>query len=81
MADDQSKTTEEGTKEPDRVDHYAMYLAQENARLRGAIGEVIAATQAYMPPDGIPARDCISLILRATDNPEINAILARGRTS
>ena len=44
-------------------------------RCAEALREVIAATQAYLPPDGTSAKDCISAILAATDNPEINAAL------
>lgn len=44
-----------------------------------ALEAVIAATQAYLPPDGISAKDCISRILSASDNPNIvSALLARG---
>lgn len=40
-----------------------------------AIDAVIAATQAYLPPDGISAEECISRILTATDNPKIVAAI------
>lgn len=40
-----------------------------------AIKGVIAATQAYLPPDGILPEEFIRRVLRATDNPEIVAAL------
>lgn len=44
-----------------------------------ALEAVIAATQAYLPPDGIDAKECINRILAATDNPEINTAQAKAR--
>lgn len=41
-----------------------------------ALRAVIAATQAYLPPDGIAAKECINRILQATDNAEIVAALS-----
>lgn len=40
-----------------------------------ALLDVVAATQAYLPPDGIDADECLNRILAATDNPTINSIL------
>lgn len=40
-----------------------------------ALDAVIAATQAYLPPDGISAQECINRILGAVDNPRIVAAL------
>lgn len=40
-----------------------------------ALDAIIAATGAYLPPDGISKDECISRILEATDNPRINAAL------
>lgn len=42
-----------------------------------ALQAVIAATRAYLPPDGITAQEHLSRILAATDNPEINADLSK----
>lgn len=36
-----------------------------------AIEEVIAATGAYLPPDGISPQECLNRILGATDNKKI----------
>lgn len=44
-------------------------------KLKKAVSTVTDATAAYLPPDGIGASECISRILGATDNPEINAIM------
>lgn len=38
-----------------------------------ALDAVVAATGAYLPPDGIDKDECINRILQATDNPRINA--------
>lgn len=40
-----------------------------------AILAVVAATRAYLPPDGIDAQECLNRILAATDNPTINPII------
>lgn len=45
------------------------------AALVEAILAVVNATRAYLPPDGIDAKECISRILEATDNPTINPII------
>ena len=52
----------------------AASLIQE---LGEALEAVISATQAYLPPDGIDAKECISRVLQATDNQRINAILSK----
>jgi ferritin-like protein len=46
------------------------------AALTEALMKVIGATRAYLPPDGISAKECISRILEATDNPEIIKVLS-----
>lgn len=43
--------------------------------LRKAILAVVDATRDYLPPDGIGAQECLSRIIGATDNPEINPII------
>ncbi len=45
--------------------------------LVAALKAVIDATQAYLPPDGIPQDELINRVLAATDNPRINAALAK----
>lgn len=53
-------------------------LAAERARvvaLEEAIRAVQSATGAYLPPDGIDAKECISRVLAATGNPIINAAM------
>lgn len=44
--------------------------------LEDALLAVVDATHAYLPPDRIDAKECLSRILRATDNPKINPIIA-----
>lgn len=44
-------------------------------RLLEAVLAVVAATRAYLPPDGISEQECINRILAATDNPSINPII------
>jgi hypothetical protein len=43
--------------------------------LMGAIMKVVDATRAYLPPDGISKEELINLVLEATDNPEMAAII------
>jgi hypothetical protein len=43
--------------------------------LEDALLAVVEATRAYLPPDGIDAKECLSRILGATDNPTINPII------
>jgi hypothetical protein len=40
-----------------------------------AILAVVSATRAYLPPDGIDAKECLSRVIAATDNPNINPII------
>lgn len=53
-----------------------MAEAERDILLTAALS-VVAATRRYLPPDGISAKECLSLILEATDNPEINPIIER----
>lgn len=69
--------SEEGQSPPDPTCPTA-YLLRENRKLREAIFAVVRAVNRYLPPDGVPAQECISAVLAATDNPEINDIMARG---
>lgn len=54
-------------------------LLAEIEGLRGAVAAVTDATSSYPPPDGISAPECISRVIAATDNPEINAIMIGDR--
>ena len=47
----------------------------DNMVLLDAVLAVVDATRAYLPPDGIDAKECLSRILAATDNPTINPII------
>ena len=38
--------------------------------------EIIAAAQAYLPPDGLDKDEFITRVLEAIDNPRINAAFA-----
>ena len=40
-----------------------------------AILAVVSATRAYLPPDGIDAKEYLSRVIAATDNPNINPII------
>lgn len=48
---------------------------ERNKPLHDAVRAVTSATCAYLPPDGIDAKECISRVLAATDNPVINAAM------
>lgn len=64
---------------PSRVQKLAALLAAKDARiaeLAYTVLKVIGATRAHLPPDGISAKECISRILEATDNPEIIKVLS-----
>ena len=50
-------------------------LPGREADLEVALMAVVNATRLYLPPDGIEAKDCISMILEAVDNPTINPII------
>lgn len=43
--------------------------------LEDALVAVVEATRAYLPPDGIDAKECLSRILEATDNSTINPVI------
>lgn len=45
--------------------------------LRSATLEVLNAVRGYLPPDGINAKDCLSRVIYAVDNPAINPILKK----
>lgn len=53
----------------------ARELEAENAKWRAAVMSVVAATRAYLPPDGIDTQECLNRILEATDNREINSLI------
>lgn len=53
----------------------AVARTAEADTLKKAVSATTDATASYLPPDGIGASECISRILAATDNPEINAIM------
>ncbi|HEY9126622.1 MAG TPA: hypothetical protein VIM62_05815 [Acidobacteriaceae bacterium] len=40
-----------------------------------AVSKVIAATRAYLPPDGISKEEFISLVIEATDNARIVEVM------
>lgn len=42
-----------------------------------ALMEVVDAVRDYLPPDGIGAQECLARVIAATDNPEINPIIAQ----
>lgn len=52
-------------------------LVERVAKLERAIIAVVEATRAYLPPDGIDAQECLSRVLGATDNAEINPLILR----
>ena len=50
-------------------------LEAEKAELVEAVLVVVAATRAYLPPDGIDAQECLNRVIGATDNPKINPFI------
>lgn len=70
------KTYEPGLSVP--VNENALFIVKAancHDELAKAILAVVAATRAYLPPDGIDAQECLNRILAATDNPAINPII------
>jgi hypothetical protein len=53
-----------------------MLMAEDATPLVEALLEIIAAAQAYLPPDGLDKDEFITRVLEAIDNPRINAALA-----
>jgi hypothetical protein len=51
-------------------------MAEDATPLVEALLEIIAAAQAYLPPDGLDKDEFIIRVLEAIDNPRINATLA-----
>ncbi|GMM94183.1 hypothetical protein [Qipengyuania sp. MTN3-11] len=50
--------------------------ASHGLMLREALRAVVDAVRDYLPPDGIDAQECLNRIIAATDNPEINPVIA-----
>lgn len=50
-------------------------MEERIGRLEGAVMKVAKAVRDYLPPDGIEPHELISLVIEATDNPEINPII------
>lgn len=59
----------------DADDKYAANLTANRNVFANAVKAVIAASQEYLPPDGISKDEFISRVLGATDNAEIVAAL------
>lgn len=57
------------TRQPTQSDVLRIKLLED------ALLAVVEATRAYLPPDEIDAKECLSRILEATDNPSINPII------
>lgn len=76
---DAANNTVLGTIDDD-VARLIVCSVNSHQKLVEALEAVISATQAYLPPDGISAKECISRILSATDNPTINAILSEAKS-
>ncbi|WP_288074376.1 hypothetical protein [Pseudomonas sp.] len=49
--------------------------------LAGALDDVISATCAYLPPDGISKGECINMVIAATDNMEVMEALRKWEES
>lgn len=47
----------------------------EKAIWQNAVLTTLAAVRAHMPPDGITAHDCLTRVVGAVDNPEINPLI------
>lgn len=54
----------------------AHHEAEIAAAVERALMAVVDAVRDYLPPDGIDAQECLNRIIGATDNPEINPIIA-----
>jgi hypothetical protein len=57
------------TRQPTQSDALRIKLLED------ALVAVVEATRAYLPPDGIDAKECLSRILEATDNSTINPVI------
>ena len=69
-------TRDHWLRETQRVLKAGQEAMDRNTELEAVVMAVVAATRAYLPPDGIDAKECVSRILGATDNPAINPIIA-----
>lgn len=64
---------------PTGTDDDALYASPppvSDTVLREALIAVVEAVRAYLPPDGIGRDECISRVIAATDNPNINPVIA-----
>jgi len=52
-------------------------LQRENAEFARAVLEVLNAVRDYLPPDGISAKDCLSRVIGAVDNSDINPLIKK----
>ena len=52
-------------------------LQRENAEFAKAGLEVLNAVRDYLPPDGISAKDCLSRVIGAVDNGDINPLIKK----
>lgn len=68
--------SEETQRWIDADDAYIEKLTENRDVFKKAVEAVIAASQEYLPPDGISKDEFINRVLGATDNAEIVAALS-----
>lgn len=61
---------------PDAIARIAQ-LEADRAEANKALLSVLNAVRDYLPPDGISAHDCLTRVVGAVDNPEINPVIRR----
>lgn len=52
-------------------------MEREIAELAKVVLEVLSAVRDYLPPDGISAKDCLSRVIGAVDNRDINPLIEK----
>lgn len=55
----------------------AAAMEREIAQLAKVVLEVLSAVRDYLPPDGISAKDCLSRVIGAVDNRDINPLIEK----
>ena len=59
----------------------AVVMAANGPPMHKVLATIISAIGSYLPPDGISAGDCLSIIIEATDNPTFNDMWLRMNVS
>ena len=56
-------------------------MTEREAELVAAIEKTIEALRAFLPPDGLSAKECVSRILAAVDNPKVNEAVKAAKSA